>query len=298
MTSHCGELAAVATALLWTLSTLAWTSAGRRIGVVSVCVIRLVMAVLPLALYGQLTRGLALPVDASARQWWILGLSGWLGFFVSDLCLFKAFQVIGPRLSLLLLALTPPAATIISWVFLAEPLAARQWLAMGVTLAGIVWVVLERRPADDSPHPPGHLRLGVFLGVAAAASQAASTVLGRCGIGDYDASAATFVRILGGMAGYLVLVTLLGRWPQILVATQHRRAMGILCLGTLVGPFAGVILYMVALRHCHAGIVSTIVATMPVLILPFSILLYRERVSLRAVGGALISVAGVALLMM
>ena len=100
-------------------------------------------------------------------------------------------------------------------------------------------------------------------------SQAAGTVLGRCGIGDYDASAATFLRILGGMAGYLVLVTLLGRWPQILVATRHRRAMGILCLGTLVGPFAGVILFMVALRHSHAGIVSTIVATMPVLILPF-----------------------------
>ncbi len=298
MTSHCGELAAVGTALLWTLSALAWTSAGRRIGVVSVCVIRLVMAGLLLALYGQLTRGLALPVDASTRQWWILGLSGWLGFFVSDLCLFKAFQVIGPRLSLLLLSLTPPTATIISWVFLADRLAARQWLAMSVTLAGIVWVVLERRPAEESPYPPGHLRLGMFLGVAAAASQAASTVLGRCGIGDYDASAATFVRILGGMAGYLVMVTLLGRWPQILVATLHRRAMGIVCLGVLVGPFAGVILFMIALRHCHAGVVLTIVATMPVLILPFSILLYRERVSLRAVGGALISVAGVAMLML
>ena len=62
--------------------------------------------------------------------------------------------------------------------------------------------------------------------------------------------------------------------------------MGILCLGTLVGPFAGVILFLVALRHSPAGVVLTIVATMPVLILPFSIFLYRERVSLRAAGGA------------
>ena len=136
------------------------------------------------------------------------------------------------------------------------------------------------------------------MGLAAAASQAAGTVLARCGIGDYDASAATFLRVLGGMAGYLVLVTMLGRWPQILVATRHRSAMGIVCLGVLVGPFAGGILFMVALRHCHAGVVSTIVATMPVLILPFSILLYRERVSLRVLGGALIAVAGVAMLML
>jgi len=136
----------------------------------------------------------------------------------------------------------------------------------------------------------------VFLALAAAVSQAAGTVLARSGIGDYAASAATFLRLLGGMAGYVVLATLLGRWPQIVVATRHRRAMGILWLGTLVGPFAGVILYMVALRHSPAGVVSTIVATMPVLILPFSIYLYRERVSLRAAGGAVIALAGVAML--
>ncbi len=298
MTSHCGELAAIATALLWTLSTLAWTSAGRQIGVVAVSFLRLVMAGFLLVIYGELTRGLALPLDASARQWWIFGLSGWLGFFLSDLCLFKAFQVIGPRLTLLLYSVTPPAASVISWVFLADHLAARQWVAMLITLAGVVWVVLERQPADHSSRRPGHLRLGVFLGLAAAVGQAAATVLARCGIGDYDAAAATFLRVLGGIAGYLVLLTLLGRWPQILVATRHRRVMGILCFGTLVGPFAGVILFLVALRHCPAGVVLTIVATMPVLILPFSIFLYHERVSLRAAAGAVIAVAGVAMLVL
>jgi drug/metabolite transporter (DMT)-like permease len=69
-------------------------------------------------------------------------------------------------------------------------------------------------------------------------------------------------------------------------------------LGTFFGPFAGVILYMIAVRHCPAGVVSTIISTMPVLILPGVILLYRERVSLRAAGGAVLSVVGVALLML
>jgi drug/metabolite transporter (DMT)-like permease len=35
---------------------------------------------------------------------------------------------------------------------------------------------------------------------------------------------------------------------------------------------------------------------MPILILPFSIFLYRERISLRAVVGAVVAIAGVALL--
>jgi drug/metabolite transporter (DMT)-like permease len=55
---------------------------------------------------------------------------------------------------------------------------------------------------------------------------------------------------------------------------------------------------MIAVRHCPAGVVSTIIATMPVLILPGVILFYREKVSLRAAGGAVLSVVGVALLML
>jgi drug/metabolite transporter (DMT)-like permease len=74
--------------------------------------------------------------------------------------------------------------------------------------------------------------------------------------------------------------------------------MPILMLGTLAGPVVGVVLFMIAVRHCNAGVVSTNVGTMPVLILPFTILLHREPVSVRAVGGALVSVAGVALLVL
>jgi drug/metabolite transporter (DMT)-like permease len=57
-----------------------------------------------------------------------------------------------------------------------------------------------------------------------------------------------------------------------------------------------VVLMLVALRHCPAGVVTTIIATMPVLILPFSVLLHRERVGFRAIGGAILSLAGVAIL--
>jgi drug/metabolite transporter (DMT)-like permease len=295
-TVQLGELAAIGTALLWTLSALAWTSAGKHIGTVALSFIRLVVAMLMLAVYGKLVRGLALPTDATPRTWLILASSGLMGFFVADLCLFKSFLLIGPRLSLLVLSLSPPIAALISWVFLSEALAARQWMAMAVTLGGIAWVVFEQQDSDKKPHERRGLRLGILLALAGAAGQAIGGVLSRHGIGDYDAAAATFIRILGGLAGYLVLITLLGRWPQTLAATGHRRAMFILTLGALVGPFAGVVLCMVAFRHCQAGIVLTIIATMPVLILPFSILLYREKVSLRAVSGAVISVFGVAML--
>jgi drug/metabolite transporter (DMT)-like permease len=221
-----------------------------------------------------------------------------MGFFVCDLCLFKAFLLIGPRLSLLIQSLAAPMAALIAWVFLADELSARHWLAMGITLAGVVWVVLEQPETDEERHGRRHLRLGVFLAIVAAAAQAVGLVLSRQGIGSYDAAAATLVRILGALAGYVVLLTVLGRWRPVLAAAGHPRAMPILVLGAVVGPCVGVVLCMIALRHCQAGVVSTILATMPVLILPCTILLYRERVSLRAAAGALVSLAGVALLVL
>lgn len=291
-----GELAAVGAAVLWTLSTLAWTSSGRRIGALAVSFHRLMITCVFLLLHGGLVRGCWLPTDADGRTWLILGLSGLMGFFVCDLCAFKALLMIGPRLTLLLQALSPPAAALISWVVMGETLVGRQWLAMGVTLSGITWVVLERQAGTGAARGQRPSAAGVLLAVVAALTQAIAMTLSRQGIGQYDAVAATFIRVLAAIPGYAVLLTVVGRWPAVFVALGDLRAMKIVIVGSVVGPFLGVVVCMIALRHAPTGVVATIVNTMPVLILPFAILLYRERVSLRAAAGAIVTVAGVGLM--
>jgi drug/metabolite transporter (DMT)-like permease len=295
-----GELAALATALLWTFSMLAWTSAGRRVGSLAVSFLRLLITCVFLAGYGGVVRGQWLPTDADRSTWWLLGLSGLAGFFASDLCAFRSLLLIGPRLTLLLQSLAPPLAAIISWVFLSETLTVWHWLAMVVTLSGVTWVVVERPELKDEKQPRPNLRLGLPLAVCGALLYAIGMVLARKGmrdIRDYDAVAATFIRVLGALPGYFIFITLFGRWHMIFRALQHRHAMGIIFAGSVVGPFLGVTMCMIALRTCPSGVVTTIVSTMPVLVLPFSVLLYREHVSLRAAAGAVLSVLGVALLL-
>ncbi len=291
-----GELAAAGAAVLWTFSTLAWTSAGKHSGATAVCFVRLLLASVLVAAYGGLVRGSWWPSDATAEAWLVLGVSGVAGFFLADWLVFKAFLVIGPRLTLLLQSLTPPLAAQLSWLVLGERLNAWQWLAMGVTLSGVVWVVLERPDGMADEHDVRRMARGIVLAVLGAAVAAVALVLSKKGLGDYDAAEATFIRVLGGVAGFLVLITAGRRWPSVAAVASHRRAMGLVVFGTAVGPFAGVILYMISLRHCPAGVVATIIATMPVLILPCVIVLYRENVSRRAIGGAVLSVVGVALL--
>ena len=93
------------------------------------------------------------------------------------------------------------------------------------------------------------------------------------------AAASALIRVIGAVVGYVILVTLLGRWPVMSAAGKNGREMTIMAGGTIVGPCLGVTTYMMALAGCHEGVVTTILATIPVMILPFSVFLYGERVS-------------------
>ena len=80
MPSPVGPLAAVGAASCWAITALAFEAAGRRIGALTLNLVRLVIAFGFLAVAGWLSRGLALPLDASRHAWVWLGVSGLAGF--------------------------------------------------------------------------------------------------------------------------------------------------------------------------------------------------------------------------
>ena len=59
---------------------------------------------------------------------------------------------------------------------------------------------------------------------------------------------------------------------------------------------AGVWLSLVAIRHTETAVAATLMALVPVVINPIVVIVHRERPSLRAVIGAMIAVAGVAVI--
>src|SRR6185436_2092399 len=138
---HLGQLAALGAASCWSISALAFEEAGKRVGSFAVNVVRLVLAAALLALVGSLTRGLPLPTDASRHAWLWLGVSGLVGFTFGDLCQFRAFVLLGPRLTTLVMGLAPPLAALLGWLLLGEVLHGRQLFGIGAILAGIAWAV-------------------------------------------------------------------------------------------------------------------------------------------------------------
>ncbi|HEY2292165.1 MAG TPA: DMT family transporter [Thermoanaerobaculia bacterium] len=292
-----GQLAALGTACCWAVSALAFTAAGRRMALLPLNLIRLAMALGFLALATWALRGLPLPVDATPRAWGWLAVSGLIGFVFGDLCLFRAYVLIGPRIASLMMSLAPLLTALIGWLLLGETLTGRDALGMALTVTGISWAVLEHKePEDGVPHDSRSWAAGLALGFCGALGQAGGLVLSKLGMGSYDPVAATEVRVIAALGGYALFLSAMRGWPRVAAAARDRRGLGFAATGAFFGPFLGVSLSLFAVRHTVAGVAASIMALQPVLIIPLVVILHRERVGVGGVAGALVAVAGVALL--
>ncbi len=292
--NNLGELAALLTAIFWTVTALAFESASVKVGSLSVNVIRLFFALFFLSIYTFIARGIPFPVDASQYQWFWLFLSGLVGFVFGDLFLFKSYTIIGSRFSMLIMTLVPPIAAFLGWLILGECLTFYNYLGMTLTFFGIVLAIFSK----ESKKSKFKLKLspkGILFAFGGAVGQASGLVLSKYGMKDYDPFAATQIRIVASIIGFSILVTYLKRWPRVIEALSHKKAMRGITIGSFFGPFLGVSFSLLAVKYTETGIASTIMAIVPVLIIPPAILIYKQRITVLEIIGAVLSVCGVAM---
>ncbi len=299
MNAHFGEIAALLTAVFWTITALAFESASKKIGSLVVNILRLSIALIFLSIYTWFSRGLFFPSDASMHGWLWLALSGLVGFVIGDLLLFQAYVVIGARISMLFMSLAPPIAAITGWLILGEQFTLQNSAGMALTLAGIALVVLNRTPKTGIAGKRGvrfnYPLTGLLLAFGGAAGQGVGLVLSKLGMQEYDAFASSQIRVMAGVVGFAVVFTVLGRWRNVLEAFSNIPAMKRLTIGSFFGPFLGVSFSLLAIQHTNTGVASTIMSIVPVLIIAPAVLINKEKLTLREVMGALLAVAGVSL---
>lgn len=290
-----GEAAALLTACFWTVTALSFERASLKIGSLSVNIIRLFIGFSFLTLFSWIYRGMAFPTDIDSNSWIWLLVSGLVGFVFGDLFLFKSFTIISSRFSMLIMTLVPPITALLGWILLGERLSLMNFLGMFLTISGISLAIFNR---DEKKSKKLKLKLsvrGVLFAFGGALGQATGLVLSKVGMKDYSPFAATQVRLIAGMAGFVILVTFLGRWKKVFASMQDRIGMTGTTIGAFFGPFLGVSFSLIAVQYTHTGIASTIMSIVPILIIPPVILIYKQKVSWLEVIGAMISVLGVSL---
>ena len=231
-------------------------------------------------------------MDATVESWLWLSLSGIVGFVIGDLLLFKAFVVIGSRVSMLMMSLAPPLTALMARFLFGEVLTGKNLIGMVLTMTGISLVIL--RKDGKKKLKLSHPVKGILLALGGAFGQASGLILSKKGMGTYDAFASTQIRILSGIIGFSLIFFIRGQWPQVLKGIKNKNAMIYVSLGSFFGPFLGVSLSLLALKFTAAGVAATLTSVTPILIIPPAILLLKERISLFEILGSLIAIGGVA----
>jgi len=292
--SHYGELAALLVSVFWSVSALAFEDASRRAGSMPVNIIRLVIGMVFLSILNLVIRGHLLPVDASAHNWIWLSVSGLIGFVLGDYFLFKSFTIIGSWFAMLIMTLAPPMAAFFGWIMLNEKLSLLSGVGILVTITGII-VAMLRRDKESHRVTVSKPLIGILYAFGGALGQALGIVLSKYGMEQYSPFAATQIRIIVGILGFVALITLTGNWRPVISALSYKKAMVSTTIGSFFGPFLGVSFSLLAIQYTATGIASTLMALVPIFIIPPSVLLFKHKVTAREVVGTLISLAGVTL---
>jgi drug/metabolite transporter (DMT)-like permease len=291
-----GEIAGLATSFFYAISAFIFSKAGRAVGSMVTNRVRLSFGLIYLVILNLILYQQPLPFSAGSSRWMWMGISGIIGLALGDIFLFQAYISVGTRLGVLLLSLAPIFGSLISWIFFGETLTALQITGIVLALAGIGWVVLSHEEPVDTPR--GHTRRGVLFGVLAGLGQATGLVLAKQGMtGDLSPFQGNAIRMLAA-ATFIWLWTAVAGQTGATVETVRKQpqVLWLIALGAVAGPLLGVSSSLLAVKYAEVGVASTLMALPPVIVLPISYFVFKEKVSWQGVAGTVLAIVGVAVL--
>jgi drug/metabolite transporter (DMT)-like permease len=296
-----GFFAGITTSFLWTLSSLWFSSAGKRIGPFTVNAYRLFIASALLIISNFILLG-SFPVATDA-QWFWMGLSGLVGLIFGDLTLIKAYVVAGPRLSLLMMSTSAIFAALAAYFMLGETIQPLALIGVAVTLVGISVAVLAENKTTQHFNSKKAMIWGLSLALCGAIGQGFGAALSKIGmLSDPSAIlnplAATLMRVIIAVLAMGMIAIASRKLHSLRAALGDRVGMKHTVFGSIVGPFLGVTLSLVALASTPAGIAQTLMSLMPIFVIPIVWVAYRQKTGLTGIVGAMTSVVGVAIISM
>ncbi|ASG65668.1 multidrug DMT transporter permease [Idiomarina piscisalsi] len=285
-----GQLAALLAASFWAVATILYHRAGSHFSPLQMNLVKGVIAT-PLLLVISLFLGSSLTITYGL---WLLALSGIIGITIGDSCHFAALRRLGPWHAMLLEYLAPPLAAFMAWLFLADSLSAIEITGAVVTLSGVLWVVSEKAP-DKQPV----LSLsGVLFGCGAALCQATGLVMAFSVLQSEQMNAidAAFVRLAAGSVLLAAIVGFSQRGAYFAMIKQFRAINPLPLLGAIIfGTFLAIWLQQVSIANINPGLTQTLLSTAPLFLIPISFL-KKQRITVRSVAGALVSLGGIGIL--
>jgi len=226
-----------------------------------------------------------------------LVISAIFGLVLGDSFLFKSFQLIGARLGVIMMALVPVLSSVLAFFFLNEVISYLGMFGMLLTILGILIVVIEKNQNTDNNISTN--KIGIFYGFLGALGQASGLIFAKFAFqgGDLNGFSASFIRLFSASLIILPLAATFRRYKNpVRIYSKDSYSRKVILIGTIFGPVLGITLSLVAIEYTKVGIASTLMATMPIIMLPISRFYFKEKLEWKAVIGAFVAVVGAAII--
>jgi drug/metabolite transporter (DMT)-like permease len=297
-------LAAFLTTLLFATSAVCGYRTSKQVGGVEANFWRITLATIFLTIWA-FTFGAGFE---GAPVWFMF--SGLLGIGLGDSAYFQALPRLGSRRTVLLTqCLTAPFAAFIEYFWLGAELNLPEILCVAVILIG---VAIALKPDDHLQISARDWQIGIIASVFAALGGAVGAVIIRKAFQvahesgfQPDAGTTGYQRVLGGIL-VPTLMLLVFKWrsarahgPAFAGDTLHitrakwQRIWPWVLANALAGQTLGVTCMQWALKTTQAGIVTAIIATTPIFLLPMTRIVEKEKIYPHSIIGAAIAVLGV-----
>ena len=228
----------------------------------------------------------------SSKTWMFLILSG-IATGVSWLCYFKALQL-GDVNKVVPIDKSSTILTIIlAFIFLGEPITLVKGIAVVLIGIGTFMMIQKKETVDELEKPKG----GSWLIYALLSTVFASltTILGKVGIEGVESNLGTAIRTCVVLVMAWVVVFVKGK--QHTIREIPKNELGFICLSGLATGGSWLCYY----RALHDGMTSVVVPIDKLSILvsiAFSYIVFRERLTKKAVVGLCLNVAGTLIMLL
>lgn len=307
---YIGECVALTATLSFSLGMFPFSKATRSMGASTVNHLRLIIAVFLLTLLSLLflpisfTQLFSTPLP---QHWFWFGISGVMGLTLGDYFGFTAYAVLGPRMASLFSTLSPTAALFAGYFLIGERINFIGIIGILITIIGVIWLTLGKSVQTAmKQNEYGNVKKGILFGTLGALCQGFGVVLANKGFqtkidhNDLPFFQATWIRMFCATIVIFIISFASGKLKTIQnnIINNKDGSIKYTIIGTIFGPVMGVSLTMltVSLLHNKPSVAQTILSLVPVFVLPLSYFIYKEKITLKSILGAVIAITGVIIL--
>lgn len=290
------EWLALVSAFLWASASLLSLIPAQHLGTFAFSRWRMAAVSLMLFLMSLLSHGFA---TLDIYQAGYMAISGLIGIFIGDTCLYACMNRLGPRRAGLLFATHAVFSAFFGFLIFNEHLSIRGWAGAFLVFTGVlIAIAFNRKENSKLEFSHGSLKIGIGLGLVAGLCQSLGTIIAKPVVmAGADPIAASCVRMLAALGAHLILWSS-GRSFIKSKNPINRRILGIIFLNGFLAMVIGMTIFLYALKLGNVTLVAILSSTSPVMLLPILWFFTKKRPAMGAWCGAIFVVIGTALVLL